>query len=1628
MSLSLETQATELLQKILNDLQRNFPPYEYSQLKTFIEYFFNFLTPEDVLERGSLIDLYGAVVSYWQFARQRQCDEVKIRVFNPQFEQDGWQSQHTIISILVRDRPFLVDSVQMALNRMGITIYLIAHPILCVDRDDDGNLIDVYPIAPFNSESEKEDGSADCYESIMHIEIDRHTDVATLAKIQQALTSVLQTLRAVVEDWKPMYLQMQRIIDALAKTPPPRLDSVEVNETKAFLEWLQADHFTFLGYREYKLVKRDGEDELRVVAGSGLGILREESAVERVSKGFHELPPALRQLASQAQLLLLTKASSRSAIHRASYMDYVGVKQFNEQGDVIGERRFIGLYTAALYHLSTLHIPLLHRKVRQVIEQAGFRPNSHQQRKLLTILETYPRDELLQIDIGELLRIAMGILRLQERQRVRLFVRPDTYKRFYACLVFVPRDRYDSNVRERMQAVLMKVFQGNSIDFTVNLSESVLAQVHLVVHTSATVTPSYDVKEIEAQLVDIIRGWEDVLNTTLLDMHGEEKGTQLFRRYHAAFSSAYRENFRPRHAAYDIEKLERLCTDENLVMHLYKPLEALDNSLRFKLFHLDKHLPLSDVLPMLENMGVKVISEDAYEINVSEQPIMWIQDFGLTHTQATTLDIKQLNQAFQETFKRVWSGDIENDGFNRLVLHPALTWRDIVMFRAYYKYIRQAGTTFSQAYIEQTLFNNLPITYLLSQLFHARCNPEQVNANQVETLLKQLETALDSVVSLDEDRILRKFLAVIQATLRTNFFQQDAEGEPKPYLSFKVDPHKIPDLPEPRPLFEIFVYSPRMEGIHLRGGKVARGGIRWSDRLEDFRTEVLGLVKAQMVKNAIIVPVGSKGGFVCKRPPTEGGREAVQAEGIACYKTLIRGLLDLTDNLVDNKIVPPPNIIRHDEDDPYLVVAADKGTATFSDIANGLSKEYGFWLGDAFASGGSAGYDHKKMGITARGAWESVKRHFRELGIDTQSQNFTVIGIGDMSGDVFGNGMLLSRHIRLVAAFNHQHIFLDPNPDPETSFQERERLFNLPRSTWGDYNSQLISKGGGIHSRSVKSIVLTPEIRNLLGIQTYALTPNELIRAILCAPVDLLWNGGIGTYVKATIEHHSDVGDRTNDNLRVNGQDLRCKVVGEGGNLGFTQRGRIEYALAGGRLNTDAIDNSGGVDCSDHEVNIKILLNAIVNNGDMTAKQRDQLLAEMTESVAQLVLRNNYLQTQARSLSLLLAPSLLDVQARFIRDLESKGRLARELEFLPNDKVISERRAQGIGLTAPEIAVLLAYSKITLYDALLASDVPDDPYLHSILLNYFPPQLPERFDKEIRQHRLKREIIATELTNMLVNRGSSVFVFLLQEGTGFPIADIARAFRVAWDVFDMKSLWAEIESLDGKITTAVQYSMMLDARKLIDRSARWLLRNHRVPLNMQEMVSALRPGVKRLSSILWDIITPQERQSLNEKHEQLINSGVPTDTAQRIISLEMQFSALDIVEVTNATSIHFTDENAFHQRLAHVGQLHFLLGTQLQLHWLRDCMTALPRDNRWSSLSRSSLRDELFRTHRELTIAVLAQETTELLSAQALYERWKTHNELGINRCLTLLADLNHQEKIDLAMLSVALREIRSVL
>ncbi|MCX7170143.1 MAG: NAD-glutamate dehydrogenase, partial [Proteobacteria bacterium] len=1238
---------TELLAALNDCIRDRMQPEEAAAAQAFCRQYYAQVAGEDLAER-SVQDWYGAALSHWRFARRFVTGSSLLRVYNPRVEEHGWESTHTVMEIVSDDMPFLVDSITMEVNRQGLTQHLIIHPIMKMRPDPAGHLECV---------AESDPNASGSYVSLIHVEVDRRTAVAHLETLQAGLTRILGDVRAAVADWPGMRRRLEEILLDSERNPPPG-NPADNAENMAFLKWIADDNFTLLGYREYRLAKENGEDALHVVAGTGAGILRETGARrgEQHGDSFSSLPPAVKALARQPQMLLLTKTNARSTVHRPGYLDYLGIKRFDGTGAVIGERRFLGLFTSTAYNANPAEIPLLRRKLASVIERAGFLPKSHARKALQTILEQYPRDELLQVEIDQLYPIVMGILGLGERQRTRLFMRRDAFRRFYSCLIYTPRENFDTALRKRMQQVLLEALNGDSTEFNVLLTESALARIHILVHVRPDSEPNYTEAELEKRLVKVARRWEDELFEALRERHGEERGNLLYLRYREGFPASYRADYEARAAVGDIDLMESLSGPASLAMNLYLPLEARTGNLRFKILQDGEPVPLSVSLQMLEHMGVKVLEERPYAIQRESGTTVWIHDIGLSLADAESLDIDRVRDLFQEVFLQVWRGAAESDDFNRLVLTAHLSWREVAALRAYAKYLKQTGFTFSQAYIEQTLAAHPAIAQQLVALFHASFEPGETTdrAERVSGIEQAIKSALDGVANLDEDRILRQFLAAIQATLRTNYFQQGAgetEGAAKPCLSFKLDSRRVPGLPEPKPLFEIFVYSPRFEGIHLRGGKVARGGLRWSDRMEDFRTEVLGLMKAQMVKNVVIVPVGSKGGFYVKNAPPAADREAWLAEGIACYHVFLRGLLDLTDNLVAGQVVPPRDVVRKDEDDPYLVVAADKGTASFSDYANGVAREYGFWLDDAFASGGSAGYDHKKMAITARGAWESVQRHFRELGVNTQQEDFSVVGIGDMSGDVFGNGMLLSPHIKLVAALDHRHIFIDPAPDPALSLAERRRLFILPRSSWADYDPQLISAGGAVYPRSAKAISLSPQARAVLGIEAETLTPLELIHALLLAPVDLLYNGGIGTYVKGSQESHADVGDRANDAIRVNGFELRCKVVAEGGNLGFTQLGRIEYALKGGRINTDAIDNSAGVDCSDHEVNIKILLNSVMADGELTEKQRNLLLVEMTDEVARLVLRDNYFQTQILSLTRAQGDRLLDEQARYIRYL-----------------------------------------------------------------------------------------------------------------------------------------------------------------------------------------------------------------------------------------------------------------------------------------------------------------------------------------------------------------------------------------
>ncbi|MFN2629542.1 MAG: NAD-glutamate dehydrogenase [Gaiellaceae bacterium] len=1573
------------------------------EIARFVRAYYADAAPEDLVE----LDLDGAALSHWDLAQRRAPGESKVHVYTPDSKDHGLQPMHSVVEIVTDDMPFLVDSVAMTLTRHGSAIHLVIHPVLRVRRDGDGRLVDLLPPTAAPGEG--------VGESMMHVEIDRQADQALLDELAADLRRVLVDIRLAVEDWPAMRARLRELVAELDERPPP-VDPGELAEAKALLEWIDENHFTFLGYREYELGTRDGEDVLISVPGSGLGILRETER-KSISHSFSQLTAEVRRLAREPNLLNLTKANSRATVHRPAYLDYVGVKRFDESGAVFAERRFLGLYTSTAYSASPWQIPVLRRKVQSVLDRSGFAPGSHDHKALIEILETYPREELFQIAEDELFRIALGILHLGERRRVRLFVRRDTFGRFLSCLVYLPLERYNTEVRERIQQILIDAFGGLSVDYTARVSESVLARLHIVVYTPPEAARDYDVAEIEARLVEAARTWSDDLRDALIDELGEERAARLHRRYADAFPAAYRDDFTAAAAVADIQRIEQLDPAGDLDMSLYLPLVSPVGHLAFKLLRSGRPILLSDVLPLLENMGVKVTDERPFEITPLDGKPIWIYDFGLDHGEEVEFQTDRVRQIFQEAFARVWLGTLENDGFNRLVLGAGLTWREIVLLRAISKYLRQAGATFSQAYMEEALAENPLLAGRFVELFRLRFDPVRSADTRARaaTLVGEIEHELDAVRSLDVDRILRSFLHVIEAMLRTNYFQSGPDGEPKPYLSFKLEPARVPDLPAPLPKFEVFVYSPMIEGVHLRAGSVARGGIRWSDRREDFRTEVLGLMKAQTVKNAVIVPTGAKGGFVVKRPP--GDREALGDEVVACYRILVRGLLDLTDTLAAGEVVPPAEVVRYDGDDAYLVVAADKGTATFSDIANALSAEYGFWLGDAFASGGSTGYDHKAMGITARGAWESVKRHFRELGTDLERTDFTVVGIGDMSGDVFGNGVLLSRRIKLLGAFDHRHVFLDPDPDPAASFGERARLFALPSSSWADYDERLISAGGGVFPRAAKSIPVSPEARAALGIEARMLTPNELIRAILRAPVDLLWNGGIGTFVKSRAESHAEVGDRASDAIRVDAEDLRCRVIGEGGNLGLTQRARISFALAGGRVFMDAIDNSAGVDCSDHEVNIKILLDAITAEGDLTEAERNALLAEMTEEVTELVLRDNYLQAQAISTAVAQAAAMVDVHVRYLRALEQRGRLDRALEFLADDEILSERKAAGLGLTAPEFAILLSYTKIGLYDDLLASDLPDDPALAGELERYFPTALRERFGQRLPGHPLRRQIIATQVTNALVNRAGTTFGFRLAEETGATPAEIARAFTVAREVFDLRGLWLEIEALDGLVPAEMQIAMLLRARVLLERSTRWLLRNRPRPLDIDGAVVVFSPGANLLAEVVPGLLAAAAKESTDREAGQLAAAGVPSALAARVAYLDALFPVFDLVEVAGAAGLSVED----------AAGVYFALGERLELHVLHERISELPRQERWEALARRALWEDLHAERRALTADVI-RTSPACGTVGDRMAAWLARNAVPVERCLQVLADVKADGVFGLATLSVAVREIRNLI
>ncbi|MGW4295221.1 NAD-glutamate dehydrogenase [Micromonospora chersina] len=1585
---------------------------------TLVGRFWRF-APDEELIGFTAEEMLDAARAHRDLAQQRVPGELKLRIHEPDAEQ-----HHTVIEIVTDDMPFLVDSVTALLNSHHLDVHLLVHPLVVVRREPLGRLTEV------SADVEPDDAIAgDLVESWMRIEIDPVRDAAEREKLRRELQRVLTDVREAVEDWPKMRQRALALADELASARTsdnrPPVPEKDITDSVELLRWLAHDHFTFLGYREYRLVDTDGADggqALEAVLGTGLGILRSDSPEAR---SLNSMTPEAHEKVLEKRLLIITKANSRATVHRSAYLDYIGFKIFNDSGEVVGERRFLGLFSTAAYRTSVQELPVVRRKVAEVLDRSGLSLRSHSGKDLLQILETYPRDELFQIKTDDLYHAVIGVLRMAGRRQLRVFLRRDAYGRFISCLIYLPRDRFTTQNRLRMQDILLRELNGVGVDYTTRVTESMLARVHFIVRTDPNNPPGdIDADLLAEELADATRLWDDDYRLVLERKLGDEQAKHLFARYADAFPEGYKDGHTPYEAMKDLAKLELLEESGQLEMHLFrKQLAGRTNGagravevdetmdVRFKVYRYGEPMMLSAVLPVLHSLGVRVVDEHPYEVERVDGRI-WLYDFGLQLPEAHQ-ELAEVRPHVENAFAAAWRGEAEVDGFNELVLRAGLTWRQVVVLRAYAKYLRQAGTVFSQEYMEQTFIAYPKIASLLVELFETRFAPGASTLDERRQrsgeLVSAIGEALDDVASLDQDRILRSYLTLIQATLRTSFYQKPVGGRPKSYVAFKLDPQAIPELPAPRPKFEIFVYSPRFEGVHLRFGPVARGGLRWSDRREDFRTEVLGLVKAQMVKNAVIVPVGAKGGFVLKQKP--GDRD----EAVACYKEFVGALLDVTDNIASGEIVPPEDVVRHDADDPYLVVAADKGTATFSDIANEISAAHNFWLGDAFASGGSAGYDHKKMGITARGAWESVKRHFRELGHDTQTQDFTVVGVGDMSGDVFGNGMLLSKHIRLVAAFDHRHIFLDPDPDAATSWDERKRLFDLPRSSWEDYNPELISAGGGIYPRTAKSVPVSPQVRAVLGLDddVTQISPQELMKAILTAPVDLFWNGGIGTYVKASTQTNAEVGDKSNDAIRVDGKSLRCRVAGEGGNLGWTQQGRIEYAAAGGRIYTDFIDNAAGVDCSDHEVNIKILLNTAVADGALDMPDRDELLAQMTDEVADLVLRDNYDQARALNNAQAQAASLLPVHRRMISELERAGQLDRALEALPSDEELAVRGESG--LTAPEFAVLLAYVKIVLEREIVSEGLADEEWTTDVLVNYFPTPLRERFADRMGRHRLRRDIVTTVLVNEAINRGGITFVFRVVEETAASAADVLRAYVVVREVFRLRELWDAVEALDNKVSPELQTSVYLDTRRLLDRAVRWLVTNRRSPIDVPGEIARLRDGVARLLPELENLFYGTEREAIAAHIDSLTGKGLPRDLAEQATRLMYSFGLLDVVETAQSTG----------RDVSEVASVYFVLSDRFRVDALLSKISLLPREDRWQTLARMALRYDLYAALAALTAEVLGSTPDSLPPVERVQE-WEQANATSIHRAHRAMGEFD-ESRADLSALSVLLRQIRTL-
>jgi len=1551
--------------------------------RAFIEDYYHRL-PNDDFSPEVTEELINAALEHREIGSIRKPGETLLSIRNSDSSLTD-PEPCTVINLVTNDRPFLVDTLTILLNNQNLSIHRTIHPVFQVRRSKANRITAIQRFHP------EVDDEASIAESFLQFHID-YVPSSAHKQLEQSIVSTVNDVKTVVADWSPIREHLLTLAVQLENNR--HVDA----EYSRLLRWLENHHFAMLGYCEFNLSGSKKKPVVRVDKPTALGFLRVLG--EKGSQQIQDFMPPLT--IGTEQPVIITKSRQRSSIHRSAFMDCILVSQANGRGK--GRRIFciLGLFSAAAFVRPTNEIPLLREKSAWILKQSTLRQGSYAYKSLQVILEHLPRESLFHMDRESLYQVSMDILNHQERRKTNVYIHQDQCGHFYSCLVYVPRDLYHSNLRLKVEAYLKQVLDGGEVLFDVYFSGSILTRIHFIVHTRNGKPVQFDAKAIENTIQVMSRDWNESLRIHLSEHYDLKRSRTLMLDYADAFSGSYRDDFQIAEAVNDIDRIEA-CMDASPNSMLYQRERDDRSSTQLKVYSCGKQVQLSDILPILENLGLHVIGEQPYRIRRKQAPHVWIHDFEIARQDGKELDQNGDGAHLREALSRVWGGEAENDGFNQLLLDTGLNWRQVMMLRACFRYLRQIRLRYSQEYVINALKANRPIVVELARLFELRFHPGAKEADTSECEAS-ISTLLEKVESLDEDRILNAIRDVILAMLRTNYYQQGDDDRSKAYLSFKIDSRAVPRLPEPRPKYEIFVYSPKVEGIHLRGGDVARGGLRWSDRMEDFRTEVLGLVKAQMVKNAVIVPVGSKGGFVPRQLPN-GTRDEIQQEVIGCYQMFIRGLLDLTDNLSANKIVPPKQVKRYDHDDPYLVVAADKGTATFSDIANEISESRNFWLGDAFASGGSQGYDHKKMGITARGAWESVKRLFRERGKDIQTTDFTVVGVGDMAGDVFGNGMLLSGHIQLQVAFNHMHIFIDPSPDASLSFAERKRLFALPRSSWADYNNTLISKGGGIFERKAKSISLSPQMKKMLDTDISKCSPTELINLILKMPVELLWNGGIGTYVKASHESQADAQDKANDALRVDANELRCAVIGEGGNLGMTQNARIEYAMHGGLCNTDAIDNSAGVDTSDHEVNIKILFNRAIEDGKITRAQRNKLLAGMEEEVGQLVLRNNYAQTQTISVAAHYGERLLPQHIYCIKVLEQRG-LSRSIEYLPDNTELNRRLEHGEALTRPELSVLLSYSKMDLYEALLSSDVPDDAALAGEIEDYFPSAMRKRFHDYIHSHRLKREIIATNLTNRFIAQMGLSFHFALGGVMGVATPDIARAWYVAQEIVHSGHLMSEIEALDNKVDASVQLECLLSVAELLGKSIVWLLKRYSGSIDINATIKDYQPGAERVMGELDGYLSDQDKLAIEQKKIRFTDAGVGEPLADELSRLSYRAASLEIagISISSGHPVKLT------------ARTYFQVYEALDLGWMAEAINQLPIRNQWHGRARFALTVDLVSNHAAITRSIMQAKAG---SSTRLLESWLSEHQAGVESIQRTAAQLKATDNPDFPMLSV---------